>query len=148
MQDDPAGQAPGRAILAGEEADRRKAALARLQDALAARGVESVVVGRHAMTPRSAGPAQQPGAGDPELHVLAADCQIVSADGQRYHFADGSTHSADDPCGAAGRVLSAGMRCGRAGPQPPVPTDHGAGGRDGMGAGERALRRLCDEGII
>ena len=46
MQDDLAAQASRRAVLTGEDVDRRKAVLARLQDALAAQGFDSVLVGQ------------------------------------------------------------------------------------------------------
>ena len=105
MQDDLGEKASRPPMLAGEEVDRRKAVLIRLQDALAARSVESVLVGRRTLTLRGAGPApSRPG--DPELHVLAADLhRIVTTDGQNYRLADGRMHPGDDPSGAAGCVL-------------------------------------------
>ena len=140
---------PGRTVPAGEETDRRRDALTRLQDALMALGVDSVLVGRRFLTLRGAGPARPARAGDPELHVRGVGHgHVVTADGQRYHFAGSRTHPADDPGGAADRILSDCAPCGSTGSQPLGPADQPDGGRDGMGAGERALRRLCDEGII
>jgi hypothetical protein len=153
MQDDHAGMAPRRIALAGDEAGRRKVVLARLQDALAARGAGSVLVGRHILSLRGAGPARRSGPGDPELHVYGAGCRhVVTTDGRQYQFADGGTHPADDPHGAAGRVVSA-STCdddGGTGRPDSVAPEHRDGGRGGVtpGAGERALRRLRDDGII
>jgi len=151
MQDDLAEQASRRMVLAGAEVDRRKVVLIRLQDALAARGFESVIVGRHALKLSGRGPAQPSRPGDPELHVLGAGrCHIVTTDGRLYRFADNRMHSADDPGGAAGCMLSADLGHDCAGRQPPAPVDHGVGGRDrtAIGVGERALRRLRDDGVI
>jgi len=72
MQDDSAGPAPRRAVLAGQEADHRKAVLTRLQEVLAVHGLESVLAARHILVLRGAGPAQPSGPGDPELHILGA----------------------------------------------------------------------------
>lgn len=107
MQDDPAEQATRR-VLTSDEADRRKAVLTRLRDELATRGIESVLAGRHTLILSGCGPWAPSGPGDPELHVLGVGGRcIVATDGQRYQFAEGSTHSADDPSGAAGYVLAA-----------------------------------------
>ncbi len=151
MQDDLAEQASLRTVLAGEEVDRRKIVLIRLQDALAAHGFESVIVGRDALKLHGRGPARPSRPGDPELHVLGAGrFHIVTTDGRLYRFADNRMHSADDPGGAAGRMLSADLGHDAAGRRAPVPVDHGAGGRDrnAIGVGERALRRLRDDGVI
>lgn len=151
MKDELAGQASRRTALVGEEVDRRKVVLLRLQDALAARGFESVLVGRHALTLRGAGPAQPSRPADPELHVLGADrCRIVTTDGRHYRFADSRLHPADDPRGAARCVLSADIGHDDAGRQVPALADRGTGGRDRtvVGVGERALRRLRDDGVI
>jgi len=151
MQDDPAGPAPGREVLAGQEADRRKAVLTRLQEVLAVHGLESVLAARHILVLRGAGPAQPSGPGDPELHILGGGRrQVITTDGRRYHFGNAGTHPADDPGGAAGRVLFADIRHDWNGHQPPASADHGAARRDGtvIGAGEGALRRLRDEGVI
>jgi hypothetical protein len=55
MPDDLAGEEPVRAALASPEADRRKTVLARLQDALTAQGLESVLVGRQVLALRGRG---------------------------------------------------------------------------------------------
>jgi hypothetical protein len=151
MQDEFAEQASRRIVLAGEEVYRRKVVLLRLQDALAARGVESVIVGRRALTLRGAGPAPPSRPGDPELHILGGDRRhIVTTDGRHYRSADSRMHPADDPYGAAGCFLPADAGRDSASGQVPAPVDLGAGGRDGavVGAGERALRRLRDDGVI
>jgi hypothetical protein len=151
MQDDLAEQASRRTVLGGEEVYRRKVVLLRLQDALAARGVESVIVGRRALTLRGTGPAPPPRPGDPQLHVLSADRHhVITTDGRHYRFADNRMHPANDPGGAAGYFLPADICRDSARGQVPAPANHGAGGRDGAvaGAGERALRRLRDDGVI
>lgn len=149
MQDDSAGRAPRRTALSGEEADRRKALLARLQHVLATRGVPSVLAGRHILTLRGGEPAQPLRPGDPELHVLGAGRpQVITTDGRNYRLPGRGMHLADDPVGAARLVLPAAIRPDDAG-RVPAPADQGAGGRDrAVGAGERALRRLCEDGII
>jgi len=153
MQDDLAGQASRRTALEGDEVDRRKAVLIRLQDALAAQGIESVLVGRHALTLRShgRGPAHPSKPGNPELHVVGAGRhRIVTTDGRHYRLGDNRMHPADDPRGAAGFVLSIDAGHDAVGRHAPALADHGAGGRDRVvvGAGERALRQLCDDGVI
>ena len=143
MPDDLAGEEPVRAALASPEADRRKTVLARLQDALTAQGLESVLVGRQVLALRGRGPVL-PSRCDPQLHVLGpGQCHVVTTDGCHYRFADGSSHPADDPGGAAGCVLSADIGPGRI---DPVHAERA----DGLtaGAGERALRRLRDTGVI
>ena len=149
MQDDPSENAARRTVLASEEVNRRKAVLILLQDELAATGVESVVVGRRALTLRGAGPAPYRPA-DPELHVFAADrSRVVTTDGRHYRFADGRVHLADDPRGAARCVLSADACQDDTGCQASVPASHALGRRDGTaGAGERALRNLGCDGVI
>ena len=151
MQDDLAEQAPRRIFLAGEEVYRRKVLLVRLQDVLAGWGVESVIVGRRVLTLRGTGPAPPSRPVDPELHILGAGHhQVVTTDGPHYRSADGRTHPADDPGGAAGCFLQADTGRDRASAQVLALADHGAGGRDGavVGAGERALRRLRTDGVI
>lgn len=151
MQDDPAEQAARRTILVSGEADRRKVMLARLQEALAEQGVESVVAGRHSLTLHGAGPGQPSRPADPELHVLGPDRHhIVTTDGWYYRFADNRMHPADDPRGAAGCVLSAGTCRHGALRRRPESVDHVPGRRGDAvaGAGERALRQLCDDGVI
>jgi len=150
MQDDSAGPAAGLAVLAAEEADCRKAVLARLQEVLAVHGLASVLAARHILVLRGAGPAQPSGPGDPELHILGSRRQVITTDGRLYHFAGAAAHPADDPGGAAGRVLFADIHHDWNGHQPPEPADQGAARRDGIivGAGEGALRRLRDEGVI
>ena len=153
MQDDLVGQASRRTALAAEEVDRRKAVLIRLQDVLAARGFDSVLVGRRALTLRShgRGSAQPSRSGDPELHVIGPGRRhVITTDGRQYRFAESDTHPAGDPSGAAGFVLSGALVPDADGRQLPALADRGAGGRDRrlIGAGERALRQLRDDGVI
>ena len=143
MPDDLAEEDLARTVLTDAESDRRKAVLVRLQDALTDHGLESVIVGRQVLALRDRGPVL-PSRRDPQLHVLGpGQCHVVITDGRHYRFADGSSHPADDPGGAAGCVLSADIGPGRA---EPVPVERS----DGLiaGAGERALRRLRDTGVI
>jgi hypothetical protein len=150
MQDHLAGQASRRTFLTGEEAERRKLVLVRLQDALAAEGVESVIVGRRGLTLRSGEPWQPCRPGDPELHVLGADrCRIVTTDGRQFRLADNRMHPAGDPRGAARWLLPADI-CGEAGLGVSALADDGPGGPEGAvgGAGERALRKLLADGVI
>ena len=130
--------------LTGAEADRRKALLARLQDELAAQGLQSVLVGRQVLALRDRGPVP-PSRRNPELHVSGpGQCHVVTTDGDHYRFADGSSHPADDPGGAAGCVHV--RRPSAPDALSPCPLERA----DGLlaGAGERALRRLRDTGVI
>ena len=151
MQDDLAEQALRRTVLAGEEVYRRKVVLLRLQDALTARGVESVIVGRRALTLRGAGPAPPPRPGNPELHILGTHRRhIVTTVGRHYRTSDSRPHPTDDPRAAAEYFLPADLGHDVAAPQARAPVDHEPGRRDGavVGVGERALRRLRDDGVI
>ena len=95
--------------LTGAEADRRKAILGLLKDALAARRISSVLVGRRTLVLRSDqggercaryGEPVRPS--DPQLYVFSlGDVQIVTTDGEVYWFADGHVYPAADPGGAA-----------------------------------------------
>ena len=79
---------------------------------------------------------------DPELHVLGTGCRcIVTTDGERYLLSDGAAHPAADPAGAAAHVAGTTVCAQAAGHEPD------ASGRV-MGAGERALRQLIEDGII
>lgn len=151
MQDDQAGQASPRTAVAAHDTNRRKAVLIRLQDSPEAEGFESVLVGRRTLVMRSRCPGQLSTPGEPELHVVGTiPCHVVTTDGQLYRFGDHSTHPADDPAGAVRHVSPADADHGQTGPQAPAPADGDAAGRGGIpaGAGERALRRLCDDGVI
>ena len=112
---------------------------------LAVHGLASVLAARHILVLRGAGPAQPSGPGDPELHILGGRRQVITTDGRGYHFAGCRRH----PAGAARLILPADMLAGDMKRQLPPPADRGAGGPDRvMGAGERALRRLCEVGVI
>jgi hypothetical protein len=93
--------------LTRAEADRRKAVLGLLKDALAARQIVSALAGRRTLVLRSAqggpdgyGAPERPA--DPRLYVFAAgDVHIVTTDGEVYRFNDGRAHPTTDPGGAA-----------------------------------------------
>jgi hypothetical protein len=88
--------------LSGPEADHRKAILNQLKDALEARRISSVVVGRHTLVLRSGGCGAPPKSADPQLHIfVAGGIDIVTTDGDVFRFTSGHTHPAADPSGAA-----------------------------------------------
>jgi len=93
--------------LTRAEADRRKAVLGLLKDALAAQQIVSALAGRRTLVLRSAegrpdGWAAPEKPADPQLYVFAAgDVHIVTTDGEVYRFTGGHTHPAEDPGGAA-----------------------------------------------
>jgi hypothetical protein len=95
--------------LTRTEADRRKAILGLLQNALAARRISSVLAGRRTLVLRSGQGRERSGAcggpatpADPQLYVFAAgDVHIVTTDGEVYWFTGGCAHSVADPGGAA-----------------------------------------------
>jgi hypothetical protein len=151
MHDTNAEAASRPTILDREEANRRKAALARLQDELADLGVESVLVGRHVLRLSGPGPWQPSGPADPELHVLATNWRCtVTTDGERYQLINGAKHPADDPAGAARHLLDVGTRRDYSGsPVPALLVAHQPAREvRAIGAGERALRQLRDDGVI
>ena len=96
--------------LTRTESDQRKALLGLLKDALDARRVSSVLVGRRTLVLRSAQGEERPEAGaelvrlaDPQLYVFAAGCtdvHIVTTDGDAYLFGRRAV-PAEDPGGAA-----------------------------------------------
>ncbi len=105
---------PGPAIAAAPsmsqaEADRRRAILGQLKDALTARRITSVLAGRRTLVLRSAeggerrrGYGEPARPGDPQLYVFAAaDVHVVTTDGEAYWFADGRRCPAADPSAAA-----------------------------------------------
>jgi len=148
MLDDPA-RAPHPAALTAGEADRRKALLARLQDELAACGVRSVLAGRQILRLRGGRHAQPPLPGDPQLHVLGTGhCQVITTDGRNYQLPR-CRHPAGDPGGAARCILLADQDHEDAASRVPGDEDGQTGGRVRViGAGERALRRLLEDGVI
>ena len=103
------GAAPAAPSLTTAEADRRKAILGLLKDALSARRISSELVGRRTIVLRSGrlpdGFGEPARSADPQLYVfVAGSSDIVTTDGRQYHLADGRTHPAADPIGAAGIV--------------------------------------------
>jgi hypothetical protein len=101
------------------EADRRKVILGLLKDALAARRISSMLVGRRTLVLRSAegekcsgcyGEPARPS--DPRLYVFAAgDVHVVATDGEVYRLADGRMYPAADPAGAAWAYADSHQRC-------------------------------------
>jgi hypothetical protein len=117
-------QGPGPVLadgLTGAEADRRKAILGLLSDALAARRIRSALAGRHILVlcseARDGEEEDRSGEGeargsaltlaDPQLYIFGArgidvaTIDIVTTDGESYRFASGRIHPAADPRGAA-----------------------------------------------
>jgi hypothetical protein len=142
MREDTAERATAVTMLTDAEALRRKAVLRRLQVELAAIGIESVLAGRHRLSLKDSGPWSPSGRVDPELHVLGAGNRfVVTTDGERYLFEGSVVHTAADPTGAAAHAAGIVIPAQTAGHEP------GAAGRF-MGAGERALRQLIDDGVI
>jgi hypothetical protein len=98
--------------LTRAEADRRRAILGLLADALAARGITSTLAGRRTLVLCSAGgrrdgygPPARPA--DPQLYIFGAgNIDIVTTDGESYRFASGRTHPAADPSGAAQALVA------------------------------------------
>ena len=101
--------------LTRTESDRRKAILGLLKEALAARRISSVLVGRRTLVLRSAQGQERSGGweglarpADPQLYVFAAECSdvhIVTTDGDVYWFAGGGGVPVEDP-GYAARAYS------------------------------------------
>jgi hypothetical protein len=87
------------------EADRRKAILGLLKDALAARRIPSALVGRRTLVLRSAEGAEhgepvRPS--DPQLYVFATGgIRIVTTDGEMYRLTSGDPCPVSDPAAAA-----------------------------------------------
>ena len=90
-------------VLSVEQAVHRAELLADLQSALAAHGLDSVLVRNRRLVLRSGGRRMDPsGPTDPQLHIFVPDGKdIATSDGADYHFLSGPVHPADDPCGAA-----------------------------------------------
>ena len=97
--------------LTRTESDQRRALLGLLKDALDARRVSSVLVGRRTLVLRSEQGQERPGAGTevarpayPQLYVFAAagtDVHIVTTDGDAYLFGGGRSVPVADPGDAA-----------------------------------------------
>jgi hypothetical protein len=105
-QQGAAAEAPS---LTAAEADHRKAILGLLKDALTARRISSELVGRRTIVLRSGrlpdGFGEPARSADPQLYVFgSSSLDIVTTDGRQYCLADGRTHPATDPAGAAGVV--------------------------------------------
>jgi len=90
-------------ILTREEASRRAALLADLQNALAAQGVSSVLARRHRLVLQGGRTRSEPsGPTEPQLHIFTPDgTDIATTHGSAYHFASGDAHPAADPARAA-----------------------------------------------
>jgi hypothetical protein len=101
---------PREPILAREEASRRAALLADLHSPLAARGVNSTVVGRHRLVLEGTGTKAAPsGPTNPQLHVFTpGGTSIVTTNGRTYLLDDRRACPADDPAQAARTLQLAG----------------------------------------
>ncbi len=90
-------------VLAQSEVTSRVTLLAELQAALAALGIQSVLVRNRRLVLRSAGNGMEPsGPTNPQLHVFApGGTQIATTDAARYEFTTGPACPADDPQAAA-----------------------------------------------
>lgn len=101
----------------------------------------------HAASPAAARRSATPQRAPPTVAVARSGPCVVTTDGERYLFADGTAHAADDPASVAGHVVAstAGSNA-----DPGQPTD--VAGADEpvrvIGPGEQALRQLIDDGII
>jgi hypothetical protein len=101
--------------LSRTESDRRKAILGLLKEALAARQISSVLVGRRTLVLRSAQGQKRSDIweelarpAEPQLYVFAAGCsdvRIVTTDGEVYWFARDRGVPVADP-GYAARAYS------------------------------------------
>jgi hypothetical protein len=95
--------------LTSAEANRRKAILGQLKDALDARLIPSALVGRRTLVLRSEPSAEgRPGYGeliqpcDPQLYIFTArDTHIVTTDGEVYRFPGRPAYPTTDPASAA-----------------------------------------------
>jgi len=105
MRDDGAQVLQRSAVLADREDCHRRTLLIMLQDALAALGVQSVVVGRRVLALRANEPWGPSRPTDPELHLLSvAIREVITTDGVVYRLSSGHALPADDPAGAAERL--------------------------------------------
>lgn len=93
----------GRTILREAEVIRRLTLLTELQAALAALGIQSLLVRNRRLVLRSAGNSLEPsGPTDPQLHIFGNDgTEIATTDGTNYEFSTCPAHPADDPQAAA-----------------------------------------------
>jgi hypothetical protein len=108
MRDDGAQVVQRSPVLADVEACRRRTLLITLQEALAVRGVRSLLVGRHVLALRATAPFEPSGPADPELHVLSGSCrEVVTTDGLVYQLDSGRALPADDPAAVAERLTIA-----------------------------------------
>jgi hypothetical protein len=96
-----------RTILREEEIVRRVTLLTELQAALAALGIQSLLVRNRRIVLRSAGNGLEPsGPTNPQLHVFADDgTEIVTTDGELYEFSTCPASPADDPQAAAASLF-------------------------------------------
>jgi len=95
--------ASDRPVLGQSEVTSRVTLLAELQAALAALGIQSVLVRKRRLVLRSAGTGLEPsGPTNPQLHVFApGGTEIATTDAARYEFTTGSAFPAADPQAAA-----------------------------------------------
>lgn len=89
-------------ILDKAEVTRRMILLTRLQGALAAHEIQSVLARCQRLVLRSDQPIAPSGLTDPQLHIFGPDgTDIATTDRTTYHFASGPEYPVSDPAGAA-----------------------------------------------
>ena len=105
--------------LTRTEADRGKAILGRLKEALAAQRIVSALAGRRTLVLCSSQGGLSGGYGaperpaDPQLYVFAAgDVHVVTTDGKVYWFAGGRAYPVEDPTAAAQACADGVLRSG------------------------------------
>jgi hypothetical protein len=109
VSENPPSQAPScTPILPPAEAERRLVLLSKLQSALAAHGVESVLARNHRLILHGDRSAWAPsgltdsGLTDPQLHIfLPEGTEVATADGRTYRFASGDLFPGGDPAAVA-----------------------------------------------
>jgi hypothetical protein len=96
-------------ILLPAEAERRLVLLSKLQSALSAHGLSSVLARNHRLVLHGDNPLwATSGLTDPQLHIFAPDgTDVAATDGITFTLASGQQHSAADPAAAADRIDAA-----------------------------------------
>jgi hypothetical protein len=99
---------PSKTVLHETEVIRRVTLLTELQAALAALGIQSMLVRNRRLVLRSASSGlERSGPTDPQLHVFADDgTEIVTTDGALYQFSGGPACLVSDPSAAAAGLAS------------------------------------------
>lgn len=104
MSENPPSQAPSStSILRPAEAERRLVLLSKLQSALAAHGLNSLLARNHRLILHGDRSTSAPsGLTDPQLHIfLPEGTDIATTDGSTYQLASGDQHLGGDPAAVA-----------------------------------------------